>query len=158
MANEVDEETITELYFESKREVLEDLHEFLVKDIDPRKFFPLFRSNRIIDADDEEEILSEKTTKQKASSFLTMISRKNKDSFDVLCEALLKYPGQLHLLKKLLQKFEEKIQGADDIHHRRQFRQHNHPTFPAPGQLGGPELPSGYYMSFMSEAPPPYTD
>lgn len=156
-----DVENIIELYNQWKKEVLEELHEVLVRDIDPQRFFPHFRSKKLIDEDDQEEVMCEKTRRQKASYFLNLLSRKGGNGFDELCEALLKSAGQLHLLGKLLNAFEEKKQGAEELEHIRRLppatSMLNNPVFPSPGQIGGPELPSGYFQSFMSEAPPPYS-
>ena len=159
-AHEEDSEELLEIYSECKRETLSELRDVLVRDIDPTKFYAFLRSKSILDSDDQEEIECEKIRRRKAESFLDVLERKS-GGFDALCECLLnKTAGQLHLLEKLLKKFELKIQGAQEFQHTRQLCPIQYNTdFPEPGQIGGPVLPVESCPSvYMSESPPPYTE
>jgi len=160
MAAYDESEELLEFYAECKRETLRELRDVLVRDLDPAKFYAFLRSKSVLDIDDQDEIECEKVRRRKAEKFLDILESKNFNGFDALCECLLeKIAGQLHLLQKILKKFELKIQSAQELQHTRQICPVLYNTdFPSPGQIGGPELPESYYSIYMSESPPPYEE
>ena len=152
----VDNEELIELYTEYKLETLEELRSSLVKDIEPKKLYSALRTKGVIDGDDQDDIESDRASRRiRAERLLDILSKKGGKGFDEFCAGILQHlTGQLHLLQKILKVFEEKIQGAEELNHTRQItRSSVLEGLPCPGQIGGPELPDGYYMS---EPPPPY--
>ena len=157
MANE---EELLELYTEYKRQTLEELQLVLVKDIEPKRLYAFLRSNGIFDEDDQDVIESDRAPRRvRAERFIDILSKKGDKGFNAFCQCILQtLTGQLHLLKKILKVFEEKVQGTEELQHTRQIsRVRALPELPCPGQIGGPELPEGYYSLYTSEPPPPYT-
>lgn len=155
-----DDEELIQLYTEYKQQTLQEMRITLVKDLEPKKLYAYLRSKGVLDEDDQEEVESDRAPrKMRAERFIDILSKKSDKGFDELCHCILQtLTGQLHLLQKLLKLFEEKIQGAEELQHRRQIsRARALSELPCPGQIGGPELPDGYYSIYMNEAPPPYT-
>lgn len=152
----VDDEELVDLYTEFKLETLEELRSALVKDIEPKRLYAFLRAKGVLDVDDQDDIESDRASRRvRAERLLDLLSKKGGKGFDEFCACILQQlTGQLHLLQKLLKVFEEKIQGAEELNHTRQItRASVLEGLPCPGQIGGPELPDGYYMS---EPPPPY--
>ena len=160
MAHEVyDDEEVIRIFDQWKREVLEELREDLVKDIDPQRFYASLRSNRVIDGDDEEEIRSGITRKRRAECFLNILSTKGSNGFDYFCKALLEATGQQFLLRNMLNAFQMKRQVLPELNHTRELPPLRFSgNLPSPGQIGGPELPSGYVQIMNGEPPPAYRE
>eukprot|EP00111_Clytia_hemisphaerica_P003874 TCONS_00011127-protein len=164
MSDDENEDELLNIFTECKQQILQELRLFLVKDIEPQKLYASLRSRGVFDEDDQEEIEYDRLPRKKrAERFLDTISRKGDAGFDAFCQCIVEQlTGQLHLLKKILTVFESKIQGAEELQHTRKLTRippmlmmNN---FPSPGQMGGPELPEGYFGRYMSEPPPSYAE
>lgn len=97
-----------EIFWSLKLEVLHDMRDELAKNLYPDKFFSYFRSKRIFDADDCENINAEKTRRKQAELFLDILESKGPEAFDEFCRFINKNKTQIYLLQKILDKFEQK--------------------------------------------------
>lgn len=92
---------------ELHKEVLEFEHDALVRDLEPREYFSYLRSKRVLDGNDCEEVLAERTRRGQCERFLDLMSRRGSTGFVTLCDALMKRKVQVHLVTKLNKRMAE---------------------------------------------------
>ncbi|EDO33300.1 predicted protein [Nematostella vectensis] len=103
------------LYWELKIEVLQELRDDLVKNLYPDKFFAYLRAKRVLDKDDCEDIGAERTRRKQAEKFLDILESKGPDAFMEFCEFLRQNKTQLFLLRKIVERFNEKRELLDQM-------------------------------------------
>ncbi|XP_062608518.1 B-cell lymphoma/leukemia 10-like [Saccostrea cucullata] len=87
-------------------QILEDQRFYLCKYMEPQNYYAYLRSKHVMTAEDEEEIKSLRTRRQRAERFLDILLLKGPTCFKALVDAILRNGTQPHLAAKLNKEYE----------------------------------------------------
>ncbi|XP_061165294.1 B-cell lymphoma/leukemia 10-like isoform X2 [Saccostrea echinata] len=89
-------------------QILEDQRFYLCKYLEPENYYAYLRSKHVMTGEDEEEIKSLRTRRQRAERFLDILILKGPACFKALVDAILRNGTQPHLAAKLNKEYERR--------------------------------------------------
>ncbi|XP_077986094.1 B-cell lymphoma/leukemia 10-like [Glandiceps talaboti] len=137
-----------------KCQVLEEMREFLCKRLEPDRYFPYLRSQRILDAEMCEDVVAQTKKSNRVSKFLDyLIDQGGLKGFDFFVEALKRKntEGEWDIIRVLMDGLQKMYlnppailvnqQGTTaDVTYERQSS--DEASQVSPGEPGGPTVPS----------------